>query len=392
MSSSRQPVGSPLRGSVARAIDRWESAGLIDAATAGRLREHERTAEAPHTGRFARLAFGFGGLLVAAGIFLFVAANWQQLSPFARHAVLVATVMTLHLGGAVAARFSPVLATTLHGVGTAALGAAIFLSGQVFHLEAHWSAALLVWTVGAAAGFALLRDWPQLLWLAMLGPAWLAGEWLGNLAWMEGFPGVAVLAVVPFGSTVLALAYLAATGGEREDAWRPALARLGGVALLFSATGLHYARLPLLGELEPLRPPLTLLLVGWTVALVLPLLVAFALRGREAWPVLVGAVLAGLVVMLDTAVGWQRVLVYLLYATGSVGLVAWGMREHLSGRVNLGVACFLLTLVSFYYSSLFGMLGRALGLIGLGLVVLVGGYLAERGRRRLLARLEGAQA
>jgi len=380
--------GSSLR----RAIDRWEAAGVIDAATAGRLREHERTAEAPHTGHFARLAFGFGGLLVAAGIFLFVAANWQQLSPFARHAVLVTTVVALHLGGAFGARFSPTLATTLHGVGTAALGAAIFLSGQVFHLEAHWGEALLVWALGAAAGFLLLRDWPQLLWLAMLGPAWLAGEWLSHLAWADGFPGVAALAVVPYGSTVLGLAYLAATGGEREDSWRPALARLGVVVLLTSAAGLHYSHSPLLDELGAAEVPTRLLLLGWTVALILPLLVAVVLRGREAWPVLVGAVLAGLVVMLDTAIGWQRVLVYLLYATGSVGLVAWGMREHLSGRVNLGVACFLLTLVSFYYSSLFDMLGRALGLIGLGLVVLVGGFLAERGRRRLLARLEGARS
>lgn len=384
------PVGSPSRSSVGRAIDRWESSGVIDAATAERLRAHERAAAAPHTGHFARLAFGFGGLLVAAGIFLFVAANWQQLSPVARHAVLVGGVVALHLGGAFGARFSPTLATTLHGVGTAALGAAIFLSGQVFHLEAHWSEALLAWGIGAAAGFFLLRDWPQLLWLAILGPAWLVGEWLGHLAWTPGFPGVAVLAVIPFGGTALALAYLAATGGEREDAWRPALARLGGVVLLVSATGLHFSHLQSVGELEAIRPPLAILLVGWTIALILPLGVALSLRGRAAWPVLVGALLAGLVVLLDTAIGWQRVLVYLLYAIGSVGLVAWGMHERLSGRVNLGVACFLLTLVSFYYSSLFGMLGRALGLIGLGLVVLVGGYLAERARRRLLVRLEGA--
>ncbi|MGA1729831.1 MAG: DUF2157 domain-containing protein [Steroidobacteraceae bacterium] len=382
------PVGTRLHRSVDRAIDRWETAGVIDAAMAEKLREHERTVEAPHTGHFARLAFGFGGLLVAAGMFLFVAANWQQVSPFARHAILVAGVVALHMGGAFGARFSPALATTLHGIGTSVLGAAIFLSGQVFHLEAHWSEALLVWALGAAAGFALLRDWPQLLWLAVLAPLWLLGEWFGRLAWTGEFPGVAVLAVAPFGTTVLSLAYLSATGGGQQDAWRPALARLGGVGLILSAGGLHFTRLNALGIAPTSEIPVPILLLGWSVALLLPLAVAAWLRGREAWPVVVGAALAGAVVMLDTGISSQRLVVYLLYATASVGLVAWGMRERLSGRVNLGVVCFLLTLVSFYYSSLFGMLGRALGLIGLGLVVLVGGYLAERGRRRLLARLE----
>jgi hypothetical protein len=35
------------------------------------------------------------------------------------------------------------------------------------------------------------------------------------------------------------------------------------------------------------------------------------------------------------------------------------------------------------------MLGRAAGLVGLGLLFIAGGWIAERVRRRLLARFEG---
>ena len=110
-------------------------------------------------------------------------------------------------------------------------------------------------------------------------------------------------------------------------------------------------------------------------------------RRTEAWPVLVAAVLASIVIVLDPAITWQRLCIYFLYAVGSVGLVGWGLLDRQRLRVNLGVLGFALTVLAFYFSSLFDMLGRALGLIGMGLLCIVGGWLAERVRRRLVAGL-----
>ena len=368
---------SRLQQGVDEAIGRWLEAGLIDASTADRLRSHERARAPEHTGRTARLAFGLGGLLLSAGVLLFVAANWNLLSPWARFGILAGVVVLLHLGGAVGGRFSPVLATSLHAAGTAALGAGIFLSGQVFHLQEHWPEALLLWTVGAGFAALLLRDAPQVLWVAVLGPAWLAAEWGSRFPWYGLVtPGVAEM-VLSYGAVVLSVAYVSATGREFGTSWRRALAQLGSVGLIFSAASLASSGDALLRELSgsdvPAPVPVALLAAGWTVAVGLPLGLAWLLRRREAWPVAVAAALAGLVVALDASITAQRLLIYLVYAAGSVGLVAWGFRDRERGRVNLGVLGFTLTVFAFYFSSLFDMLGRAAGLIGMGVLFIAGG-------------------
>ena len=385
---------SRLNEAVDKAIGRWIEAGLLDAATADRLRAHELARAPEHTGRAAVLAFGFGSLLVSAGVFLFVAANWDLLSPWSRFGILVAVVAVLHVAGAFGGRFSPSLGTALHAAGTAALGGGIFLTGQIFHLQEHWPQALLLWAAGAAFAVALLRDWPQVLWLAVLGPGWLAAEWAARFPWYSLVAQGAPEMVLSFGSAVLAVAYLSATGPGLDAPWRRALSRLGAPALIVAAwslasSGEGYAR-EMIADMPVERVPQALLATGWAVAIGLPLLVAWLLRRREAWPVAVAAAVAGVVVALDASVTAQRLLIYLLYAAASVGLVAWGFRDRQRGRVNLGVAAFTLTVFAFYFSSLFDMLGRAAGLIGMGLLFIAGGWAAERVRRSLVARLEGA--
>ncbi|HXW09723.1 MAG TPA: DUF2157 domain-containing protein, partial [Steroidobacteraceae bacterium] len=59
---------------VARRLERWRDAGLVDEATAERIRRWETEHAAPEGSRLGRLAFGFGGLLLASGLLLFVAA------------------------------------------------------------------------------------------------------------------------------------------------------------------------------------------------------------------------------------------------------------------------------------------------------------------------------
>lgn len=372
---------------IQRAIARWSEAGLIDAATAGRLRAHETARKPTQTGRMAVLAFGFGGLLLAAGVFLFVSANWQDLSPWSRFAIVLAMVAAFHIGAALGARFSEALATTLHAVGTAALGAGIFLSGQIFNLQAHWPEAFLLWALGAGVAALLLRDWPQVLWVAILAPAWLVSEWASNFPWYRAISGEAIESVVPFGLVLLSTAYLAATTRGGETPWRQALARLGAVCLILAASWLAGSGQELMVEAQRQPVPTMLLTVGWSVALGLPLVVAGWLRRAEGWPVLLAAALAAIVIALDPAITWQRLCIYLVYATGSVGLVGWGLLDRQRLRVNLGVLGFVLTVLAFYFSSLFDMLGRAVGLIGMGLLCILGGWLAERIRRRLIARL-----
>jgi uncharacterized membrane protein len=362
-------------------LDRWAKAGLLDPDAAARIRAWESAREQGGGLRWpARLALGLGGLLLAAGVLLFVAAHWDALSPGQRFGLLLTAVVTFHLGGALADR-TPPLALTLHACGTVALGGGIFLAGQVFHLQEHWPAGFMLWALGAWIGWALRRDWAQAALVALLTPAWLGGEWIAATADRRGAP---VLAVLLLG---LALSYLGAepASSPRLPAVRRPLLWIGGLGLIPATVFLMMATdsRAWLGAI-----PAGLAALGWVGAIGLPLGLAWVLRGTDGWPVAVGvgwAVLAALVGDLD---GVAR---YLWLGLLSVGLMGWGLRDRRPERVNLGIAGFALTLMAFYFSSVMDKLGRSASLIGLGLLFLGGGYLLERARRRLLAEIrEGA--
>ena len=120
-------------------LDRWIENGLIDAVTAAGIRAFEdKRVAAQGLSWPVLLAVAFGGLLLGAGVLLFVAAHWDTLSPAARFALVLLLVAIFHVAGACTAQRFAMLATTLHAVGTICLGAGIFLAGQIFHVQEHW--------------------------------------------------------------------------------------------------------------------------------------------------------------------------------------------------------------------------------------------------------------
>ena len=61
-------------------------------------------------------------------------------------------------------------------MGTVATGAAIALVGQIFNIQEHWPAAVLLWALAALAGWMLLRDQAQQTLALLLVPAWIFCE------------------------------------------------------------------------------------------------------------------------------------------------------------------------------------------------------------------------
>ena len=184
-------------------LRRWTEAGLLDGAAADRIRAWE-AGRTPGTTRWpAWLALGLGGVMVGAGVLLFVAAHWDALSPGQRFALVLAMVGGFHLAGVAAAGRSRGLSATLHACGTVALGAGVFLTGQIFNLREHWPTGILLWAAGAWVGWALLRQWPQGAMAAVLTPAWLVSEW-------AALPGRGRPGAIGVGLVLLSVAYLSA--------------------------------------------------------------------------------------------------------------------------------------------------------------------------------------
>jgi len=381
-----------MSGSWQSALARWTAAGVVDAATAERLRawEAEHVSDVGRS-RLALIAFGLGGLLLIAGVMLFVAAHWDDLSPAGRFALVLTMIAAAHLGGAFAARSSAGLSATLHAVGTGALGAGIYLAGQIFNMAEHWPGALMLWSFGAAAGVLLLRQWPQVLWLALLAPAWLWGEWVEARR-----PAMFSAHMTPaaVGLFLLACAYLAARSPDSDANWRRALAWLGALAVIPAAV-----MLPLSGfdDWRAMQGPMdepgtSAQVIGWGLAVALPFAVAFALRGREAMYLLIALAWALLVTRIDTRNDAGDLGRLALMALGAAGIVLWGVKDRLRMAINVGVLGFALSVIFFYFSSLFDKLGRSLGLIGIGVIFIGGGWLLERMRRRLVGHIAGGRS
>jgi len=76
-----------------------------------------------------------------------------------------------------------------------------------------------------------------------------------------------------------------------------------------------------------------------------------------------------------------------LPAAFAIFLIWWGVLQASKALVNLGIVGFGLTVVWFYFSNILDKFGRSLGLIGLGILFLAGGWALERMRRRLIAQM-----
>ena len=368
------------------ALERWMHAGLLDSDAVSRIREFEAGRASSEGLRWpAYLALAFGGLMLAAGVLLFVSAHWDTISPSGRFAVVLLGVAALHIAAIGAAARMPGLATALHAVGTVAFGGAIFLTAQIFNLEERWSTGVLLWAIGAAAGWMLLDDLVQMALAAILVPAWLASEWI--VINDHTLPGDNVR-VLGTGVVLLALAYFTASEETKVGLRARVLRWVGGFAILPATLGL-WVSAQMLQRAQTATPPAGLepqspgwLVVGWSVALGLPLLIAFAVRKRGVW---MNAVAAGWVV---TAVNLTRVTgdlaLYVWFALGATALTAWGVRESSTDRINVGSAVFAATVIGFYFSQVMDKLGRSASLAGFGALFLIGGWLLEKTRRRLI--------
>jgi len=370
----------------ARHLTRWIDAGLIDEGTAVRITAFEAGSDDANRWRWPIwLALLFGALTVAAGTLLFVSAHWDTLSPMTQFALVTAAVAAFHIGGALAADRFPAMGTTLHATGTAALGAGIFLVGQIFNLDQHWPAGLMLWALGAALAWPLLEAWPQTAFVAVLTPAWLIAEW--SVAAQSRWWSPTAYHVSACGAFLLALAYLTNARSQEVGAHRRTLAWLGGIAFIPAAL---LVSLDWRYGVDPLSTDLRI--VGWTAAIGLPLLVAIGLRGAAAWPNLLATLWILVLSGLRPFAGDVSVNVFAWWALGATALAAWGVRERRSERINLGVMVFGGTILTFYFSHVMDKLERSVSLMGLGLLFLAGGWTIERARRRLVMAARGGAA
>lgn len=376
---------------VEQQLSRWTTAGVVSATTAAAILRFEAEQQTPRQARtLVRLVVAGGGLLIAAGVLLFVAAHWDALSPAWRFSLVLSMIAAFHgLGITFHAAF-PIGSAALHAIGTITLGAGIYLTGQIFHLQEHWPAAIMLWAIGAALGWVVRHDWPHVAMTAILVPGWIWSEWMevtkhlagGNYYFLSHWP------------LLIAVTYLTAATKRRQDRVTYVLQCIGGLALIPSTCYVIFGK-PWAATWSDW--PTGYIVLGFMELIGLPLLAAIWWRRRAAWVNLFALSWVFLLgrkapVMLfehrtDLARwSWIALEPYVLCVIGAIGLIAWGVKESQRIRINLGIAGFAFTIGCFYFSEVMDKLGRSMGLIGLGVLFVGGGWYLERVRRRCIAR------
>jgi len=108
--------------------------------------------------RTIRIIVTIGAVLVGAGIFSFIAANWQEMSkPVKTGVILVSMLGSYGLGWYLKEKLNlGKTGSALFLLGTIIYGAGIFLVAQMFHTRANWPDGFILWMFGTIAiAFAL---------------------------------------------------------------------------------------------------------------------------------------------------------------------------------------------------------------------------------------------
>jgi uncharacterized membrane protein len=379
-------------------LNRWQDAGVLSADAASRIRDWEHQQKQPAGLRWQGLvALILGAILLACGVVLFVNAHWDRIGPGWRFALVLAMVAVFHLAGGLVREKFHGLSTALHAVGTASTGAAIALTGQIFNIQEHWPAAILLWAISALAAWALLHDEAQQTLALLLIPAWMIAEFtyyaenhIGQGAYIGRF------------LFVWAVLYLTILLGSRRKAVQGILAAAGAIAAVLGVV-MMVEGWRSWGSMTSL--PWGLRVWAWMAIAALPLIVALGRFTKSFIPVAAAAAFAIALPWCNRV--WTQHYTYgpgtgqtssytrnepnlaahALVAAFAVFLIWWGVRQASKALVNFGLVGFAIVVVWFYFSDIFDKVGRSLGLIGLGVLFLVGGWALERMRRRLIASM-----
>lgn len=135
----------------------WTKEGLISEAQRERILARYPDAESS-SGRMAFVLRAMGLLTLFAAVLLVIGHNWEDFSRAGRMGIVVGGLVIFQsIGLAYALRNRPQGATLGLLASCLMYGAAIALTGQIFHLDAHAPDALLAWALGTLP-FALLLD------------------------------------------------------------------------------------------------------------------------------------------------------------------------------------------------------------------------------------------
>lgn len=392
---------------VQRDVVAWQAQGIITPEQERRILDYYQVTQGVlRRGRtYARLVAALatlGAILVGTGAILFFASNWQAIPLYGKLALMVVGVSGANAGGYWLKYRGgyPSIGGAVLFLAAIFFGAGIFLTTQAYHVNANNPDLLFWWGLGVLPAAYVMRSRTMLvlaLGIGLVWPGWKMGLALQGRDAMQAAvalyltlgPALYALGALhgrftrtaSFGIAYIGLGLLATLGAlyvfSFEDVWRdssrigPLWGQGGGIPLVVisALVAVAVAGVAATLVLDRRRRASLGLLPYEAAALLLPIGLAYLALGNPSLHV-------------NTYVAiFNLALFAAIIATAALGIL-----QRRPVLVNLGLAAFVLVLVTRYADLVWGMLDTSLFFTLGGVLLLGGGFLLERARRRLLVR------
>jgi uncharacterized membrane protein len=384
---------------LARETETWVAEGVVTAEQAAAIRARYGEAEDARSRTANALAI-VGAVAVGVGVIAFFAANWDGIPKVLRLALLVVAVVGCYWAAFELRDRSdrlPRVGAALYMLGVLLFGASLFLVGQMYNVEAHDPLALLIWAAGAAAVAAVVQTPPLTVVAFVIFTAWIAWE-AGTTVDSDEEVGALLALAVPYGAALYGLGTVVrervAAQWVDETGFAEVARRLGfllGAFGLFALTFVHAAEV-LPGAARDVGTALQALAIALGLAAFAAAAGVATTRRPSAAAEAGGIALvtaAALALAFTGGDGGVWAVVFNVLVVGlAVGAIAAGYVNDEAWLVNVGVLVVAVELVLRYFDLFWDAVGRSLGILGAGLVILAVAYGLERQRRRMLARMD----
>lgn len=364
---------------------------------------------ADRSGRVVAIIAGMGAALVGAGLLYLVAYNWEALTKPVKLGLIFAVWGGLHFAGYWLTHSPgryPRLGTALTAIGVLSFGGAIALIAQIYNLSAEYPWAMLLW---AAFNLPLVLLSRSLLILTIVTGLfitwafWHTGVYLEHLSrptyWEERLFYAFLLLGLGLGAFLAAIAgQCSATGFDYFKGLLRTVARLLALGAIYALSFDTFDHLSSSSWAD----------VGgedWRSSMP-RLMLPFAIVSAAAWLCMTARVsrpggaaaqrtalliaIAGLFFALHFVLAPQWMYLSANFALlAAVGLlIQGGLREGRALDINFGLLLFAVWLVSRYFEYLWDKLEAAGASIGLGVLLLAGGFFLEKRRKQWMASIK----
>ena len=415
-SSNNRPDGERFLEKLPSELSRWEADGVITAEQGQAIRaRYSPAALAPRSVRAqGRLITGLsiiGAVLVGLGVILFFAANWDGIDRTPKLAIILASIVLAH-GLGYYLRYH----RDYQRVGSAMVllaciiyGAGVHLVGQVYNIDVNDPRLMLFWFLGVLPLVYVVKSQPiQFLGLVLffLAIGFRLPDWIDDISRGEAILGASLFLIL--GLFILALGRMK----EEISALRPysevfelvgMITALGAVFVLtfkdvLSSDGGLFIR----GDTEIAFRILIVAAGALTLALVLATAwlhrrneQSFTLNGIEGVAIVVLLAAAYVVMGVDGDLDGNgdvlfTVVFNALLALALLGVLVSGYLRGKEAWVNIGLAFIGINIIARYFEYSWDLLDRSLIFVAAGVILLLGGYLVERGRQAMLDRIRMA--